>query len=245
MDTNTDLSKSLRYSWFAGEIREAIFSGYFEHGDRLPVESELAKDYGVGRSTVREALRVLLAEGLIITTRGMNGGTFVIRPDLKNVEERLESSLRLLNIVEDISVEHLLQTRAALEIPSVRSATSQHTEEQLELLRAAIPPLSQAGKVGREFSTSRDFHTLILDIAGNPLISATAAPLFAVSHHRFLRSKAPLAFWKGVANDHRRITDAIASEDPDRAADEMMIHLSKLCDSYTLMDMKAKVERSP
>jgi GntR family transcriptional repressor for pyruvate dehydrogenase complex len=241
MESTPGTPRALRYSWLAGELREAILNGELEPGCRLPIEVELAALYGVGRSTVREALRVLLAEGLVITVRGMSGGTFVVRPELSNIGERLEVTLRLLSITERVSVTHLVATRAALELPAVRAVAAHHTPEELDRLLTALSPPERAVEVGREFITNRDFHSLILEIAGNPLIAATAEPLFSVLRHRFLRNEAPAAFWENVASDHRRIFDAIADEDANRAADEMTLHLAMLCDNYTLMDTMSNV----
>jgi len=231
----------LRYSWLAGELREAILKGELESGSQLPIEGDLATRYGVGRSTVREALRILLAEGLVVTIRGMNGGTFVVRPELSNIGERLEVTLRLLSITERVSVTHLVATRAALELPAVRATAMHHTSEELDLLQTTLSSPELAVDIGRGFVTNRDFHSLILEIAGNPLIAATAEPLFSVLRHRFLRDDAPATFWENVASDHRHIFDAIANEDADRAAEEMTLHLAMLCQNYTLIDTMSDV----
>lgn len=241
MESSPGTPRALRYSWLAGELREAILNGELEPGHRLPVEADLATLYGVGRSTVREALRVLLAEGLVLTVRGMSGGTFVVRLELSNIGERLEVTLRLLSITERVSVTHLVATRAALELPAVRAVAAHHTPEELDRLLTALSSPERAVDVGREFVTNRDFHSLILEIAGNPLIAATAEPLFSVLRHRFVRNEAPAAFWENVASDHRRIFDAIAEEDANRAVDEMTLHLARLCDNYTLMDTMSNV----
>src|ERR1700761_5322280 len=59
------------------QIREAIYAGTFRQGERLPSEAELAKTLSVSRPTVREALRSLVAAGLVSKSTGASGGTFV------------------------------------------------------------------------------------------------------------------------------------------------------------------------
>ncbi|MCA3749647.1 MAG: winged helix-turn-helix transcriptional regulator, partial [Rubrobacter sp.] len=61
------------------QLREAILSGTFRSGDRLPSELELAKSFGVSRTTVREALGSLASAGLISKVPGASGGSFVRR----------------------------------------------------------------------------------------------------------------------------------------------------------------------
>jgi GntR family transcriptional repressor for pyruvate dehydrogenase complex len=228
--------KAPLYAWLAGELRDAIIDGRFKPGERLSNEAELGGTYGVGRSTVREALRVLLSEGLVVTLRGVAGGTFVVHPEPDILQERLEVTLRLLSITEQVTVSQLIETRACLELPSTRTASLHHTFEQLEVLRGTLVEPKAAVSAGRHYSANRDFHAIILEIAGNPLISATAAPIFSVLRDRFLRDAALPHFWQVVADEHWRIYDAIAAGDADSAVFEMERHLDGLSETYSLID---------
>src|ERR1051325_7951226 len=69
------------YQLLADELRADITSGRLQPGERLPPEPELCVKTGVSRSTVREALRLLARQHLIVTTRGVTGGSFVSHPD--------------------------------------------------------------------------------------------------------------------------------------------------------------------
>ena len=125
--TSPDLAhppKTTSYRRLADHLRTAILSGEFGPGERLPIEAELAAQFGVGRSTAREALRLLTSEGIVVTQRGATGGTFVGHPDPSIISERLESTLMLLSLTERVTVEHLVATREALEIPATRAAAS-------------------------------------------------------------------------------------------------------------------------
>jgi GntR family transcriptional regulator, transcriptional repressor for pyruvate dehydrogenase complex len=230
------------YQRLADDLRQAILSGEISPGDRLPVEAELGEQYNVGRSTVREALRLLLSEGLVVTMRGVGGGTFVVHPEPEMIRDRLESALTLLAATERVTVEQLVATREALELPATRAAALRCDSEQLKALAATIPSPERVLEVGRGYRSNRDFHATILDSSGNPLLAATAAPIFAVLRDRFLRDAAPVGFWDEVAADHRRILSAMQRHDADAAVQEMEEHLLKLRSTYVLIDTASASE---
>ena len=91
------------YQQVADQLLDLILSGSLSSGDRLPSEAELSGVFGVSRSTVREALRVLASRDLIHTLRGTTGGTFVSRVKFEQVSEYLEASLGLLTGSSDVS----------------------------------------------------------------------------------------------------------------------------------------------
>ncbi|MGH3039100.1 MAG: FadR/GntR family transcriptional regulator, partial [Gaiellaceae bacterium] len=68
------------YEQVNDQLRELIVSGELAPGERLPNEAVLAREFGVSRATVREALRILTAQNLIRTTKGAGGGSYVTLP---------------------------------------------------------------------------------------------------------------------------------------------------------------------
>src|SRR4051812_46919150 len=84
------------YRSVAAEIRALVVGGSYEPGDRLPGEAELCERYAVSRSTIREAIRTLEAQHLVVTTRGTTGGTFVASPEPDRLERDLHAGLGLL-----------------------------------------------------------------------------------------------------------------------------------------------------
>lgn len=224
------------YERLADGLRAAILAGEFAPGERLPVEGDLAARFGVGRSTVREALRILLSEGLVVTLRGVAGGTFVVHPEPDIIRERLEAGLMLLVATEQVTVDQLVAAREALELPATRAATLRCDTSQLAQLAATIPSPERVLELGPKYDSNRDFHATILEASGNPLLAAMAAPIFAVLRHRLLRDAAPAGFWDEVAADHRRILSAMQRHDADEAVAEMERHLVKLCSTYVLID---------
>jgi GntR family transcriptional repressor for pyruvate dehydrogenase complex len=77
------------YEQVADQLRDLIVRGQLRQGGRLPPEATLARELGVSRATVREALRLLAAQGLIRTAKGSGGGSFVTLPTVDHISESL------------------------------------------------------------------------------------------------------------------------------------------------------------
>src|SRR5437763_2426782 len=92
------------------QIREAIFSGRYRPGDRLPTERELALQFGVSRVTIRDALRALEATGLIRVKVGGQGGPYVAKPNIGQLSDSLSTQFQL----QGTSFQELAEARLAL-----------------------------------------------------------------------------------------------------------------------------------
>ena len=77
------------YEQVADQLRELIMTGELAPGERLPNEALLAREFGVSRATVREALRVLAAQNLLRTAKGAGGGSYVTIPTVDHISEFL------------------------------------------------------------------------------------------------------------------------------------------------------------
>jgi GntR family transcriptional repressor for pyruvate dehydrogenase complex len=126
------------YEQVAEQLRELILNGTLSPGDQLPVEAELSAVFGVSRSTVREALRMLSSQSLIYTARGVTGGTFVAETSPDAISDFLETSIGLLSGSHEITADELLEARDLLEVPAARLAALRRTDEHLEAMRQAI-----------------------------------------------------------------------------------------------------------
>lgn len=233
-------SDGLAYQKVADELRALILSGELSPGSRLPSEPELSARYGVGRSTVREALRVLSSESLISTSRGIAGGSFVVPPDREQVTSYLERSLNMLSVANLVTVDELLAAREMLEVPAARLAAEKRSEGQLDRMRSCLPASRGERDMAHQFEGNLQFHLSILEASGNRLMEVMTRPLFTVMRTRFLRDAAPKRFWKVVESDHQKILEAIESSDPHMAAEEMRSHLGHLRSTYERIDQAAE-----
>src|SRR4029434_1012913 len=106
-----------RASRILPDVRRAqIPSGQLRPGDRLPTEPQLCRECGVSRSTVREALRLLASQHLIVNTRRGSGGSFVAHPSAAQLSDTLTTGLQLMQASAVVDAADLLEVRRMLEI---------------------------------------------------------------------------------------------------------------------------------
>lgn len=220
------------YQQVADQLRDRILDGSLGSGDRLPPELDLAKIFGVSRSTVREALRVLASRDLIYTTRGTTGGTFVSRVQFDKVSDYLETSLGLMSGTDDITLAELLEARELLEVPAAGLAALRHQKHHLEQMRVVVEREQQTRGRGMKFREHRTFHGIVVDAADNGLLGVMTEPVFRVLQARLARHEIDTGFWKQVDDDHLDILARIEDRDSEGAADAMKAHLAKLSVAY-------------
>lgn len=220
------------YQQVADQLRDRILDGSLGSGDRLPTEVELGDIFGVSRSTVREALRLLASRDLIHTTRGTTGGTFVSRVEFDKVSDYLETSLGLMSGSEDISLSDLLEARDLLEVPAAGLAALRHEPHHIDEMRVIVERERQTRGRGLKFREHRNFHGIVVNAADNGLIGVMTEPVFRVLQARLARGEMTTEFWTDVDDDHTEILERIAARDSAGAEAAMRSHLSKLSVAY-------------
>lgn len=223
------------YQNLASDLRDRIVAGELRPGDRLPVEPELSSRYGVSRSTVREALRLLTSQNLISTVRGVAGGSFVVAPRPEQISDYLQTSFGLLAVDTQITVDQLLEIRDLLEVPATGLAALRRTEADLDELRSTLfdPGSLEPAEM---YEPNKHFHAVLLRASGNPLLEVVARPIFQVLDERFLRSRAPGRFWHDVDRDHREILALVESGDQEGAKQAAHAHLGHLRGTYLAIE---------
>lgn len=222
------------YRQVADQLKEQIVTGVLVVGTRLPSESELAKLFGVSRSTVREALRLLASQQLIDTTRGVTGGSFVSTPDTSSVAENLGGSLGLLVNAQNLTIANLLEARLILEPSAARLAAERADPEMLERLHGTIESTSKLAPA-RGFVVHWDFHSTLVAATANPLLEMMCHPINVVLRTQIHRDRVAREVWDEVDQDHVRIYEAVAANDPDAAERHTRRHLDNLRPLYQQM----------
>ncbi len=220
------------YEQVADQLRDLIVSGQLQRGERLPNETVLAREFGVSRATVREALRLLTAQSMIRTAKGAGGGTYVTLPTVDHVSQFLNSALNLLAAAEHVTLEELLEAREALEVPAARLAAQRRPDEAVERLHATIPPDPDQLAPTEQFVYNADFHTSVIAASGNAFLMMAAQPLFTILQTNLARSSLGARFHKGINDQHRAIVAAIEAGDARAAEREMRSHLEFLRPHY-------------
>ncbi|GAB3276891.1 FadR/GntR family transcriptional regulator [Actinocorallia lasiicapitis] len=188
-----------------GQLSEEIARGTWPVGGKIPAEPVLVELLGVGRNTVREAVRALTHAGLLDSRQG--DGTYVrATSELSGAVQRRLRAAEMLEILE---------VRSALEIQAARLAAARRTEEDLARINAALEAREAAlGSGTRDDFLDADlaFHVSVVEATHNQvLIDLYADFTAAVRASVVLSGDLP-------AVPHRPIADAIAAADPERAA---------------------------
>ncbi|GAA5183435.1 FadR/GntR family transcriptional regulator [Rugosimonospora acidiphila] len=215
------------YQLLADDLRSQITSGRLRPGDRLPTEPELCARAGVSRSTVREALRLLSSQRLIVTTRGVTGGSFVAEPNASELAESLSAGVRLLLATAAAGMSDLMEVREMLEVPAAGLAARRRTEADLERLRSTMfDPVHDELPV--RLAAHREFHVALAAAAGNPLFELVTGPLYAITNEVQLSDLAPQGTWLGIDAEHREILRCVAAGDGPAAERAVTWHLARL-----------------
>lgn len=207
------------------QIRDAILEGHFAQGEKLPPETELARQFGVSRPTVREALSALVSGGLIRKIPGMSGGSFVntVTPD--SLSRMLSESVDTILRLGALDVPELTDVRRVLEVPAARMAAQHRTDEHLNELRSIVErqrttTIDDPGIPGYDLA----FHTTIGQASGNRLLAAFIAAVHDATHPaQFLEVTAEVG--RRTVKQHMMILGAIESGDKEAAAEAMQSHL--------------------
>jgi GntR family transcriptional repressor for pyruvate dehydrogenase complex len=200
----------------ADEIKRHILGHGLEAGSPLPSEPDLIASSGLGRASVREALRLLESEGLIEIRRGSLGGIFVGKPDGSG----LSRSLALVLTLSKTPLRDLCSYRKIVEPPAAELAAhspDQARRDELLTLAEHVPDTSYSNEV--------EFHIKLAELADNQFLRVLLmVPNDLLQAH--LRTEVIGAEAVGEANKaHRAIARAIASGDGAKASRAMMRHL--------------------
>jgi DNA-binding FadR family transcriptional regulator len=210
----------------AEQIRERILSGQIAPGAALPAERELVVQSGLSRATVREALRIVEAQGLVQTRSGRNGGTWVCQPDHNLMSLQLSTFIR----GRSISQECVFDAREAIEIVTSSLAARNRTEDDLAAIRREMVSLEDPSTPpGKLIEGNIAWHLAVARASHNELltdfmycISSVIAQHLQGEEARELRDEGSRV---SMCRAHRSICKAIEARDPEAAARRMSRHL--------------------
>jgi DNA-binding FadR family transcriptional regulator len=185
---------------------------------------------GVSRSTVREALRLLASQHLIVTTRGVTGGSFVAHPDAEQLADALATGFTLLTNSADVGLADMLELRRALEVPAAGLAAQRRDQEHLLELRTTLfDPLVDGFET--MMAAHAAFHSTVAKATGNPLFELVVRPLYQASYGEDVTGNLPLGYWERIDADHRSMIDCLAERDVEAATREASAHLDYIAEA--------------
>lgn len=208
---------------------EAIATGQLRPGDRLPSELDQARGFKVSRAAVREALRSLADLGLISTTQGRGGGSFVNRLDSVPVERNLSEAMRLLLHFDAINVAELVEARRALEGTSARLAAARRDQRHLAAMAEILAQARDEGLSEDDWlELDIRFHRAVAESAENRVLIVPLAAMHALVQPSLNATIMPLLSRSAINEDHESIYDAIRARNPDGADAAVGRHLDHL-----------------
>ena len=200
----------------AERLQQQILSGVYPPGSPLPTERELVSSTGLSRGSVREALRILGAQGLVRTRAGRYGGSVVSRP----TDAQLAGHINLFAKGRGVSLSALVEARQAVEPMVAYLAARNRTDEDLATLTLISARLDEAAldDVPRFLEENANWHTALAAASHNDLLRAFTASISGLMLEASrIENFASEDVRKLVTQAHRRILQAIETQDADAA----------------------------
>lgn len=209
------------------QLENAMLEGELAPGDMLPPEHTLKEMFATGRGTIREALRVLEAKGLIETRVGVGGGAVVTAPRHDKVAE----SLDLLIQFQQVGLDHLAEFRTGVEGLVAELAAERVTKEGAARLRALNKEAGAALQAeGVEAFLRKDIavHVAIAEIAQNPVYLA----VLKMVHEQILGAFESFTFAEAVTYEENRrdlgaLVEAVSTGEVEKAGALAREHVRK------------------
>lgn len=213
------------YALIADAIIALIQAQQLKPGDPIPTERELMERFGTGRSSVREAIRVLESKGVI---HGDRAGFCV-----SDVHAALSNSFELVMRLTDGTVRDFMELRRTLEVENARVAAGVRSAADVDALRAANERLESAlqaaedddAAVTQAADADLDLHIRIAEAAGNRMVVVVMQAMRVVANRTYRTSIAMPDIRNEVVGQHERIISAIAAQDADAASAAMREHV--------------------
>ena len=221
MPINTVTPQRL-YRQIADQLRRLISAGEWAVGERLPAERDLARQLGVSRPSVREALIALEVEAWVEVRVG--SGVYVLARSAKTIDLKIAA--------EEWGPLELIRARRMLEGETAAMAATCAGPKHLAVMRKAIKSMQLDSQRGlAPLDGDRAFHSAITSACGNAVLQDTIerfwdsrhSPLFERLGQHFETQDA----WQSAIEEHQAILDAIARQDASAARLAMQAHMDK------------------
>ena len=214
-----ELDQRRAFEKIISQIEGAIVSGRLRPGDRLPGEREFAEMFGASRASVREALRVLDAFGVVVAQRGTGpkaGSTIAA-----GAQSGLQSALRLNAGLLRIPTQDIIDVRAVLEGRAAQLAATNSQPADIVRLRGIIDVMRAVDEVHVYHDLDTAFHIELARASGSELLPVLMEALRGSVRRVMLEGFAALNDWRAardqLVEEHAHVVDCIEARDPVEA----------------------------
>lgn len=206
-------------------VRDIVLRG-LQTGDRLPLEAAMVDEYGVSRTSLREALRLLEVQGLISLKPGPGGG-----PVVGSIEPaHLARTAALYFHLSGATYADVMRTQVLMESTCARLAALNPAREA-----AMAPWFDQA--LPDHLATYRDvttgFHGAVYRLADNPALSLLTQAITHIVTQHVIRTMDPVELRAAIIDEHAELARLIASGDAELAEREMARHFQRQHDHFS------------
>ncbi|MCV3271821.1 FadR/GntR family transcriptional regulator [Roseobacter sinensis] len=229
----------------ADEIKQWVVEQDLQRGDRLPAEPEMIERFGMAKGTIREAMRILEAQGLIETRTGPGGGSFVGEVSA----ERARALLGNYFYFKNLTIADIYQVRRVLEPELAASLAGKLTDAQLAELEELAdqfpdPPRSAAGERAHHVG-SLEVHARLASFADNELlgflIGFMSQILSDLTIYRRLYNPPNIELWRKGRECHQRLLVALRDGAAEEAREIMLEHMEAA--EAMMITQEAEVQR--
>ncbi|MEM0947906.1 MAG: FCD domain-containing protein [Pseudomonadota bacterium] len=215
----------------ADQIKDWVVDRDLKSGARLPNEAEMIVQFGVSKGTVREAMRILEAQGLVVTRTGPGGGSFVGEV----TAERAKSLLANYFYFQDLTISDIYQLRKLLEPELAASLAGRLTPEQLDQLNELATrydsPAASPEEERDQHIISLRFHSLLAEYGDNPLLAFMVAFMARIltdlTVFRRLYEPHNAELWVKGRQSQVDLVRALRAGDGDQARSIMRDHMER------------------
>jgi len=212
------------YEQIVQQIEQSIRKGVLKAGDQLPAERELAEQFGVSRTAVREAVKALHEKGLVEAYPGR--GTFITSETSNSIRITLDRMIKTGQLEGTLQ---LVEVREILEPEIAALAATRANEETLKEMRQAVKVMDEAQEDPDAYiEADLDFHLALAEAAANPIILSLIDSIVAVLREQRMRIfKVDGGPTRGQYH-HKKILEAVEHHDASAAREAMRAHLQQV-----------------
>src|SRR6202046_1410729 len=224
------------YEQMVQQIEESVLKGTLKPGDQLPAERELAQQLGVSRTAVREAVKTLREKGLVEAYSGR--GTFITDGTSQAARQSFDLMIKL-GQAEGSS--HLAELRLILEPGIAALAAARIQEPEIVALREAVTVMDGAQRDPEAYiEADLDFHLALAEAAANPLILSLIDSIVGLLREQRMKTFYVKGGPERGQQHHRRILEAVADHDAERARVAMRTHLRQVREDSSARSKSAR-----
>jgi len=218
------VQSSRLYEQIVEQIEQSVQKGDLKPGDQLPAERELAEQFGVSRTAVREAVKALREKGLVEAYPGK--GTFITSGSSNPMRQSLD---RMMKSAQADATSSLVEVREILEPEIAALAAVRATEENLNSLRQAVAVMDAAKRDPDSYiEADLDFHLELAEAAANPLILSLIDSIVGVLSEQRMRIFEVEGGPDRGQFHHKKILEAMEHRDAQGAREAMRAHLRQV-----------------